>query len=134
MKRTKLLAYIFNLYSMSAVAGYECTVQLTNIEDPMISSSEKMISIDRNELKSRNMGTFAIESQESKSLTSIQMNAVMSGWQGEEDIHFVMMRRFQKRSKIKFETISEIMSVKGDKSSTFWFDNYRLDIDCNVKD
>jgi hypothetical protein len=134
MKRTKLLAYIFNLYSMSAVAGYECTVQLTNIEDPMISSSEKMISIDRNELKSRNMGTFAIESQESKRLTSIQMNAVMSGWQGEEDIHFVMMRRFQKRSKIKFETISEIMSVKGDKSSTFWFDNYRLDIDCNVKD
>jgi len=134
MKRTKLLAYIFNLYSMSAVAGYECTVQLTNIEDPMISSSEKMISIDRNELKSRNMGTFAIESQESKRLTSIQMNAVMSGWQGEEDIHFVMMRRFEKRSKVKFETISEIMSVKGDKSSTFWFDNYRLDIDCNVKD
>lgn len=134
MKRTKLLAYIFNLYSMSAVAGYECTVQLTNIEDPMISSSEKMISIDRNELKSRNMGTFAIESQESKRLTSIQMNAVMSGWQGEEDIHFVMMRRFQKRSKVKFETISEIMSVKGDKSSTFWFDNYRLDIDCDVKE
>lgn len=134
MKRTKLLAYIFNLYSMSAVAGYECTVQLTNIEDPMISSSEKMISIDRNELKSRNMGTFAIESQESKRLTSIQMNAVMSGWQGEEDIHFVMMRRFQKRSKIKFETISEIMSVKGDNSSTFWFDNYRLDIDCDVKE
>ena len=134
MKRTKLLAYIFNLYSMSAVAGYECTVQLTNIEDPMISSSEKMISIDRNELKFRNMGTFAIESQESKRLTSIQMNAVMSGWQGEEDIHFVMMRRFQKRSKVKFETISEIMSVKGDKSSTFWFDNYRLDIDCDVKE
>jgi hypothetical protein len=134
MKRTKLLAYIFNLYSMSAVAGYECMVQLTNIEDPMISSSEKMIRIDRNELRSRNMGTFAIESQESKRLTSIQMNAVMSGWQGEEDIHFVMMRRFEKRSKIKFETISEIMSVKGDKSSTFWFDNYRLDIDCDVKE
>jgi hypothetical protein len=119
---------------MSAVAGYECTVLLTNIEDPMISTSEKMIRIDRNELKSRNMGTFAIESQESKRLTSIQMNAVMSGWQGEEDIHFVMMRRFEKRSKVKFETISEIMSVRGDKSSTFWFDNYRLDIDCNVKE
>ena len=134
MKRTKMIAYIFNLYSMSAVAGYECHLKLTHLEDSAKVVSEKVIRIEKNQTKSGNVGILFVESKFKKRMTSIHMNAVMSGWEGEEDVHFVLMRKFKKREKIKSETISQTMSVKGSSAGTWMFDYYRLDMSCDVKD
>jgi hypothetical protein len=57
MKRTRILAYMLNLYSMSAVASYDCTLKLAHSEDLNVTVAEKVVSIGRGEMKAGFMGT-----------------------------------------------------------------------------
>ena len=129
-KRTRALAYLINLYSMSAVAGYECVLKLAHTEDLYTTVAEKTVSIDQGRMISGNMGTLFVEFERNPKRISIDINAVMSGWKGEEDASFIMIRRTQKRYSNSSSTSSEIMTVKGDDQMTGWFDSYKLDISC----
>jgi hypothetical protein len=132
MKRTRILAYMLNLYSMSAVASYECTLKLAHSEDLNMTIAEKVLTIGRGEMKSGNMGTLYVEFEKKKKTISLDINAVMSGWQNEEDATFVILRRTKTRRNTSAETISEIMGLKGDDQRTGWFDSYKLDINCRT--
>jgi hypothetical protein len=133
MKRTRIFAYLLNLYSMSAVAGYECTLKLAHSEDLNQVIAEKVLVIKKGEMRSRNMGTLFVEFEKRKKSISLDINAVMSGWQNEEDATFVILRRTKTRRTTSSETISEIMNLKGDDQLTGWFDSYKLDINCQTK-
>ena len=131
-KRTRALAYLLNLYSMSAVAGYECVLKLAHTEDLNTTVAEKTVTIDQGRMTSGNMGTLFVEFERNRKRISIDINAVMSGWKGEEDASFIMIRRTKKRYSNSSATISEIMTVKGDDQMTGWFDSYKLEISCKV--
>ncbi len=125
MKRTRVLAYFMNLYTMSAVAGYECTLKLAHTDDLNRVVAEKTLNIAQGNMNSGNMGTLYLE-------TSLDINAVMNGWRGEEDATFVIIRRNKKRYSTSSSTVSEIMTIKGTDQVTGWFDAYKLDIACKV--
>ena len=131
-KRTRALAYLINLYSMSAVAGYECVLKLAHTEDLHTVVAEKTVTIAQGKMTSGNMGTLFVEFERNRKRISIDINAVMSGWKGEEDASFIMIRRTKKRYSNRSSTISEIMTVKGDDQMTGWFDSYKLDISCKA--
>lgn len=132
MKRTRILAYIFNLYSMSAVASYDCTLKLAHSEDLNVTVAEKVVSIGRGEMKAGNVGTLFVEFEKKKKTFTLDINAVMNGWQNEEDATFVIIRRTKTRRNTTAETISEIMNLKGNDQLTGWFDSYKLDISCRT--
>jgi len=132
VKRTRILAYLFNLYSMSAVADYQCVLKLAHNDDLYKTIAEKTVTIEEGKMKSGNMGTLFVEFQKNRKKISLDINAVLSGWKGEEDATFVMIRRTKKRYSLSSHTVSDIMTVKGNDSMTGWFDSYKLDIKCLV--
>lgn len=134
MKRTRLIAMLFNFYSMSAVAGYECVLKLAHNEDLYKTVAERTLVAERSTMSAGSMGTLFVEQDKRNKKISLDINAVMSGWSGEEDASFVIIRRTSKRRSHHAETVSEIMTVKGDSSMTGWFDNYKLEINCKVKE
>lgn len=134
MKRTRIIAMLFNFYSMSAVAGYECVLKLAHIEDLYKTVAEKTLLIERSNMSAGSMGTLFVELDKRNKKISLDINAVMSGWQGEEDATFVIIRRESKRRSHRAETVSEKMTLKGDSSMTGWFDSYKLEIECKVRD
>ncbi len=134
MKRTRILACLLNFYSMSAVADYECILKLAHTEDLHKTIAEKTLTIGQGEMKSGNMGTLFVEFEKNRKKTSLDINAVLSGWKGEEDASVVIIRRTKKRYSGVAETVSEIMTVKGDDKLTGWFDAYKLEMNCLVKD
>lgn len=133
MKRTRLLAYLFNLYSISAVAGYHCQLSLSHSEDLKTPIAQKVLKVKTGNLDSGNMGTLFIENSNRRKTIALEINAVMSGWVNEEDATLVMMRTKRKKSSTRAERISERITVKGDGHQTLWFDDYKLEIDCQVK-
>jgi len=132
MKRTRILAYLFNIYSMSAVAGYDCTLKLFHTNDLNKVIASKTLSIAQGRMNSGNMGTLYVEFEKNRKKISIDINAVLNGWSSEEDATFVMIRRTKKRYSSSVETISEIMNVHGNDQMVGWFDSYKLDINCQV--
>ena len=62
MKRTRIIAYIFNLYSMSAVAGYDCVLKLAHNDDLYKTVAEKTITIEQGAMRSGSFGTLLVES------------------------------------------------------------------------
>lgn len=134
MKRTRIIALFFNLYSVSAVAGYECHLKLSHTEDPHKVIAEKSVRIEEGRIISGYMGTLFTEDAKKRKETSLDINAVMSGWKGEEDASIVIIRRATNKRNVETNTISEVMTVKGDNSLTGWFDSYKLDISCEVKE
>lgn len=134
MKKARILAYMMNLYSMSAAAGYECHLKLAHTEDLYKTIAEKTVSIGRGEMNAGKLGTLFVESQKGNKIVSLDINGVMSGWRGEEDATFVILRSTQKKRSTKTNTVSEKISLKGRESVTNWFDSYMLDIKCEVID
>ncbi len=132
MKRTKILAYIVNFYSMSAVAGYECALQLAHTENLNQVVAEKVISISTDEIRSENIGNLFIESLKGKNKTSIEGQAIISGWEGQEDLNLVMLRNTQVKNISDSQKISETITLKGNQLETAWFDTYKLDINCKL--
>ena len=134
MKRTRILAYILNLYSMSAVAGYDCNLKLAHSTNPDQVIGEKTLTIAQGNMNSGNMGTLFVESENNRKKISLDINAVMSGWDSDENATFVMIRRTKKRYSTSSSTVSEIMTIKGNDHVTGSFDSYKLDINCKVTD
>ena len=132
MKKARILAYLFNLYSMSAVAGYECTLKLAHSDDLNKTIAEKVIVISGGEMKSNNMGTLYVEFEKGRKKTTLDINALISGWQNEEDATFVILRQTKVKKTITAQTISDVMKLKGDDQLTGWFDSYKLDISCRI--
>jgi hypothetical protein len=117
---------------MSAVADYQCVLKLAHNDDLYKTIAEKTLTIEEGKMKSGNMGTLFVEFEKNRKKISLDINAVMSGWKGEEDATFVMIRRAKKRYSLSSHTVSDIMTVKGNDSMTGWFDSYKLDINCLV--
>lgn len=134
MKKARVLAYMLNLYSMSAAAGYQCHLKLAHNEDLYKTVAEKTVSIQEGHMSAGKLGTLFVESQRGNKIVSLDINAVMSGWKAEEDATFVIIRSIQKKRSTKTETVSEKISIKGTDSVTNWFDNYMLDIKCQIND
>jgi hypothetical protein len=130
MKRIFVL--IFNVISMNALAGYECNFQLAHIEDLNTTIATKTARIDRT-LRSGSEGTFIIESEKKKKKVSLELRSVMDGYEGSEGATFVVMRRFTKRNNSELEKISETITLTGEESQRLWFDNYKLEIQCHIK-
>jgi hypothetical protein len=129
MKR--ILALTFNLMSMNVLAGYECDLQLAHTEDLVTTIATKKAVVDRT-LKSGSEGTLIVESEKKKKKVSIELRSVMDGYEGSESASFVVMRRFTKRGNSSLEKISEVVTLSGDESQRLWFDNYKLEIQCQV--
>lgn len=129
MKR--ILALTFNLLSMNVLAGYECDLQLAHTEDLVTTIATKKAVVDRT-LKSGSEGTLIVESEKKKKKVSIELRSVMDGYEGSESASFVVMRRFTKRGNSELEKISEVVTLSGDESQRLWFDNYKLEIQCQV--
>jgi len=134
MKKTKVLAYLISFHSMSSLASYECQLKLARNDDIDSTIAEKTLTIDQGRMNSGNMGTLFVEYEKNRKKISLDINAVMSGWRGEEDATFVIIRRIKKRYSTNAETLSEILTVKGNDKITGWFDSYKLDISCQVKE
>ncbi len=134
MKRTKLLAYVVNFFSMSAVAaGYECQVKLSHVEDLKQVIAEKVLVIDQGQIRSGKMGTLYVESLKKNKSTRLDLNAVLCGWKGEEDLNLVVIRKEVKKDQIKSsQTISEIINIQGESQKTAWLDSYKLDVSCKI--
>ena len=133
MKRTKFLAYVVNFFSMSAVAaGLECQMNLAHVEDLYHNVAEKIVSVESGKIRSGNLGTLYVESQKRGSRSQLDLHAVLTGWDQTEDANFVVIRKLIKKDKIKSSVrISEILNLKAHEQKTFWFDQYRLDINCH---
>ncbi len=117
---------------MSAVADYQCVLKLAHNDDLYKTIAEKTLTIEEGKMRSGNMGTLFVEFEKNRKKISIDINAVLSGWKGEEDATFVMIRRTKKRYSLSSQTVSDIVTVKGNESMTGWFDSYKLDINCLV--
>ena len=129
MKR--ILALAFNLMSMNVLAAYECDIQLAHTEDLVTTIATKKAMVDRT-LKSGSEGTLIVESEKKKKKVSLELRSVMDGYEGSESASFVVMRRFTKRGNTDLKRISEVVTLSGDDSQRLWFDNYKLDIQCQV--
>jgi hypothetical protein len=134
MRKARVLAYILNLYSMSAAAGYECHLKLAHTENLYKTIAEKTVSIGVGRMNAGKLGTLFVESQRGNKIISLDINGVMNGWRGEEDATFVILRTTQKKRSTKTNTVSEKINIKGRDSVTNWFDNYMLDIKCEVNE
>lgn len=134
MKKTRVLAYFLNLYSMSAAAGYECHMKLAHSEDLYKTIAEKTVSIRTAEMNAGKLGTLFVESQKGNKIISLDINGMMNGWKGEEDATFVILRTTQKKRTSSTKTVSEKISIKGRDSVTSWFDSYMLDIKCETNE
>lgn len=131
-KRTRILAYLLNFYSMSAVAGYECVLQLAQKDDVNTVIAEKTLTAAPGTMNSGNLGTLFVEFENNRKKISLDINAVMNGSDGKESATFVMIRRTKKRFSTKSSTVSEVLTLKGSDHVVGWFDTYKLDIDCKV--
>lgn len=133
MIRTRIIACFFNLYSMSAVAGYECVLQLSHTENLDKVIAEKTVHIGNHQMRAGSEGILFVEYQKGKKKTTLDINSVMSGWEDEEDATFAVIRWTSNRRNVRGEAVSEKFTLKGDDELTGWFDSYKLDISCQVK-
>lgn len=133
MKKVRVLAYLLNLYSMSAAAGYECQLKLAHVDDLYKTVARKTVSIGTSEMSAGFGGTILVESKRGKNINSLEIGSVMSGWKGDEDAMFVIHRRIATKHSTRSTAISEEIRIKGNDVVTSWFDNYMLDIKCETK-
>lgn len=133
MKWTRLLAMFFNLYSMSAVAGYECMIHLSSSDDIQKIIASKTISVESGEMISGDFGTLLVESSSKNKKISLAISAVMSGWKGSEDASLIVHRTSEKNEDTRSVAVSDSMTFKDTDSITSWFEEYKIDINCQVK-
>jgi hypothetical protein len=132
MKRTKLLAYIFNLYSMSAVAGYDCVLHLYNNQQLDQPLAVKSMLIEQDEMRAFNPGTLLVERTTWRRKQSLELNATLGGWTGDEHATFLFLRKQQRRFSADSEAITEPIQLKGNQEISHWFDKYVVNIKCQT--
>lgn len=133
-KTTRFIAFCFNLYSINAVADYQCVMKLKTIDQPVQVVSEKTYTVARSVMSAGSLGELHVEDKRKKKRITFEVNSVMSGWAGEEDATFVIMRRETTRRKTHVESFSNIMTVKGDDvgfGTTFDL-KYDVEVKCKV--
>ncbi len=128
MKRTKIIAYLVNFYSMSAVAGYECLMQLSHQDNLKEVVAEKVISLSKGQIKGGNFGALFKEQLKKKN-SSLEVRGMMSSLSGEEEASFAIYRNTKEGQFV----ISEKISIQGASLGTSWFDSYKLGINCSLK-
>lgn len=131
MKKIIVLTSLM-LFSLNTFAGYECHLSLSHIEELDSVIAEKTIFATDQELKTTMHKDFFIEAQSKNKKTSIDVRIVSVGWNGEEEMTFVPFRNNEKKSKSKVELIGDKRTIVGNANGTLWFDQYKLDMDCNV--
>lgn len=133
-KTTRLLALCLNFYSISAVADYQCVLQLKSIVNPDKIVAEKTYIIERSNMRAGSLGELHLESKKRKKKVTFEVNGVMSGWAGEEDAVFVIMRRETTRRSHHIQAFSNKIEVKGNDigfGSTFDL-KYDVEVRCKV--
>lgn len=134
MKRAHAFSLILGLYSLTALAGYECTLKLSRKDDVLTVIAEKILTVEQGERNSGNMGTLHVESVRANKQVSLDINALLNGDKDKETATFVILRRTKKVNSImRAKTVSEVMILKGNDKVTEWFDHYKIDTTCDVK-
>lgn len=116
------LVILMGLFCFQAFAGYQCQLNLSHAEESDIIIGEKDITVRQSETRFKNEGTLVEESLEDK----ISLKSFMTGRVGEEEA-FVEIFRGDK-------LISERFEFRGDEARTVWFDSYKLDVSCSIKE
>ena len=128
-----VVALFLCLSSFQAFAGYECELKLSRAHALEETLAEKKLTIGSNEIKSGGHGTLFVENSKKKKVVTLEINAALSGWENEEDITLVILRKTKKKSSSVEDTISESFTLKRNDEFVGWFDSYKLDIRCEVK-
>lgn len=134
-KTTRLLAFCLNFYSISAVADYHCGLKLQSIDDSKL-VVEKSYSIGRSQIRAGSLGEIHVEDKRRSKKITLELNAVMSGWAGEEDAAFVIMRRESTKRSTRAQAHSDVIKVKGDDvgfGTTFDL-KYDVEVKCRVEE
>ena len=123
---------MFYLFSMSAMAGYECKFTLFHSHDIDQAIAKATASVETRRFSKGDLGSLFVESETRRKTISIDINAFMSGWANGEEATFIMMRRETSKRSQKTQIISDKLIMKGNEKQTFWFDSYKLDISCKA--
>jgi uncharacterized membrane protein YvbJ len=119
------------LLSGNLWAGYECDFSLAHSENLHEVIATKKIKSTNSEMRSFSVKDFFIESKnKSSKMVSLSLNIFIDGWKGEEEASVAVFRRFQKRSNVEMDLLSDKVSLRGNAQDTLWFDNYKLDVKC----
>jgi hypothetical protein len=111
MYRVKIIAYIINFYSISAVAGYQCTIKMSDVSRPDQVVAAKMISI-QDGIRSGSEGEI---------LKGMDVDAYLNGQQMEEEVEIVLNKK---------DSSSDKISLKGTGTTTAWFEHYKVETSC----
>ncbi len=120
------------LISFNAFAGYECELKLAHTEDLYQTIATSKISATDRDLRTIHLKEFFIEEKTKRKTISISLQAAMVGWAGEEEVAVAVFRRSVKNFSIETTSLDRKLIVKGSESGTLWFENYKLDIKCNL--
>lgn len=113
-----LILILFVLASFRALAGYKCEVQLAKSNDLEKLLTQKTWVAQDHDFSSANINDFFKEE-------GLSLNILMSGWKGEEQASFTVTK--------ENKPISEKSSLVGTDKKTIWFENFKLDIQCDLK-
>lgn len=141
MKNFRMLALMINFYSVSAVAGHVCTVQLAHTEDLYNTAGEKVVETKHGIISSKIFGTIVVEHEKVnrkgivKEAVHMDLHGVVDGWDGQQESSFAFVRKTYKNGKrIGWENFDKRITVKGTSRVRDWFDNYKVEIDCVATD
>lgn len=111
ISRVRILAYLINFWSMSAVAGYQCTMTFSNVDTPEKVVAAKLISIDDG-IRSGSEG---------KILNTVNVEAFINGQVSEEEAEILLSTETELSDKIE---------LKGEGKSVNYFSVYRIVTSC----
>lgn len=120
------------LISFNALAGYECELKLSHNEDLYKTIAQAKISANDRDLRTIHLKEFFIEEKTKRKTISVSVQAAVVGWTGEEEVAVAVFRRSVKNFSIETTSLNRKLSIKGSDSGTLWFENYKLDIKCNL--
>jgi hypothetical protein len=132
MIRTRIIACFCNLFSISAVAGYDCTMSLSHTENLYKTVATKNLTIKNFEMRSGHEGELFIEKEKKRSKTSLHINAFLNGYEAEEEAVIVVMRQESTGNRSQSYSISDKLALRGNDKATLWFDSYKLDVSCQL--
>jgi hypothetical protein len=120
------------LFSFNAFAGYECELKLAHTEDLYKTIAQANISATDRDLRTIHLKEFFIEEKTKRKTISVSVQAAMVGWAGEEEVAVAVFRRSVKNFSIETTSLNRKLSIKGSEAGSLWFENYKLDIKCNL--
>lgn len=128
----KILILLGLLFSLNSFAGYKCTLELADSGDEDTIIANETIEASDKDLGTRNIDNLFTEFEMGDDSTRLTARVFISGWLGEEETNITIVRREEKEGDVKFNTLSEKISLRGDASESSWFEHYKLSVSCSL--